>query len=46
MTGKIPEGTPDRCTISQSGLYMTKGKGLALEDAFPAEDINLQVVGK
>ena len=42
----VPEGSPGRATITQTGLFMTKGKGLALIDAFPAEDINLQVVGK
>jgi hypothetical protein len=42
----VPEGTPGRCTITQTGLFMTQGGGVALEDAFPAESIKLQVVGK
>ena len=42
----VPEGTPGRCKISQTGLYMTHGKGVALEDNFPAEQIKLQLVGK
>ncbi len=41
----VPEGTPGRCTIIQTGLFMTQGKGLALEDSFPAENITLGVVG-
>ena len=41
----VTEGTPGRCTIIQTGLFMTQGKGLALEDGFPAEDITLTVVG-
>lgn len=42
----VPEGTPGRCTITQTGLFMTKGNGLALQDGFPVEDINLRVVGR
>jgi hypothetical protein len=42
----VPEGTPGRCTITQTGLFMTHGQGRALEDSFPAEDIRLRVVGQ
>lgn len=42
----VAEGTPGRCTISQTGLFMTQGKGKALEDSFPAEAINIRVVGR
>jgi hypothetical protein len=41
----VPDGTPGRATVSQTGLFMTQFKG-ATGDAFPAERINLQVVGK
>lgn len=41
----VPDGTPGRTEVSQTGLFMTKFKG-ATGDAFPAERINLQVVGK
>ena len=37
----VPEGTPGRCMIVQTGLFSTQGKGLALQDSFPVEDINL-----
>jgi hypothetical protein len=42
----VPENTPGKCTIIQTGLFMTQGSGLALEDGFPVENIHLQVVGK
>lgn len=41
----VPDGTPGRAEVSQTGLFMTRFKG-ATADAFPAERINLQVVGK
>jgi hypothetical protein len=41
----VPDGTPGRAEVSQTGLFMTKFKG-ATGDAFPAERINLNVVGK
>jgi hypothetical protein len=41
----VVEGTPGKCTIVQTGL-VGNGKGRALSDAFPVEDINLSVVGK
>ena len=31
--------------VKSTGLFMTEGTGLALEDSFPAEDITLTVVG-
>jgi hypothetical protein len=42
----VSENTPGACTIVQTGLSMTEGKGLALQDAFPAEDVSLRVIGK
>jgi hypothetical protein len=42
----VTEGTPGRCKITQTGLFMTQGQGLALQDAFPAENITLTVVGR
>jgi hypothetical protein len=42
----VVEGTPGRCTIVQTGLLSTHGQGAALADLFPAESINLQVVGR
>ena len=42
----VADGTPGRCTITQTGLFKTKGQGVALEDSFPAEAINLSVVGR
>ena len=41
----VPEGTPGRATVVQTGVYMASGKG-ATADGFPAEMINLQKVGK
>jgi hypothetical protein len=42
----VAEGTPGRCTISQTGLFMTRGKGKGLLDAFPVENIRLNRVGR
>jgi hypothetical protein len=42
----VPENTPGRCTIVQTGLIPLAGKGRALTDAFPVETINLSVIGK
>jgi hypothetical protein len=41
----VAEGTPGRCTIAQTGLVSHAGRGRALEDAYPAEMIDLRVVG-
>jgi len=41
----VAEGTLGRCTITQTGLFMTHGHGAALEDSFPAESIRLNVAG-
>jgi hypothetical protein len=41
----VTEGTPGKCTIVQTG-YAGNGKGRALSDSFPVEDINLSVVGR
>lgn len=41
----VPEGTPGRCKITQTGLFMTQFKG-ATADGFPVERIDLHVVGK
>ncbi len=43
---RVAEGTPGKCTITQTGLFSTKGKGVALIDSFPVENINLSVVGR
>lgn len=40
----VLDGTPGRVSIVQTGLFMTKFKG-ATEDAFPAELVNINVVG-
>lgn len=40
----VPEGTPGKATIIQTGLF-GKPKGPLVLDAFPAEDINLRVTG-
>jgi hypothetical protein len=40
----VPEGTPGRCIIVQTGLLSTQGKDLALQDLFPVEDIHLMRV--
>jgi hypothetical protein len=39
-----PEGTPGRCGVVQTGLYITSGMG-ATADAFPVENINVGPVG-
>ncbi|UJS17101.1 MAG: hypothetical protein L3J17_14480 [Candidatus Jettenia sp.] len=41
----VPEGTSGKCTVIQTGLFMTHGQGLGIQDSFPAEDINLNVTG-
>ena len=41
----VPDGTPGKAEVIQTGLFMTKFKG-ATGDAFPAERINLNVVGQ
>lgn len=40
----VPDGTPGRCTVVNTGLFQTPFKG-AVADAFPAEHVQLQVVG-
>ena len=40
----VPEGTPGRLTIVQTGLFMTPFMG-AVGDGFPAEYVTLKVVG-
>ncbi|HKE42448.1 MAG TPA: hypothetical protein VKG21_21675 [Casimicrobiaceae bacterium] len=42
----VPEGTPGKCTIVQTGLIQKAGQSRALTDGFPVEDINLQQVGR
>jgi hypothetical protein len=42
----VAEGTPGKCTVAQTGLFMTHGKGQALADSFPAEDIHLRAIGR
>jgi hypothetical protein len=41
----VPENTPGKCTIVQTGLIPKAGQSRALADAFPVEDINLSVIG-
>ena len=41
----VPDGTPGRATVAETGLFNTGGHG-ATADGFPAELINLQKVGK
>jgi hypothetical protein len=41
----VAESTPGKCTIVQTG-WVGNGKGRALSDGFPVEDINLSVVGR
>jgi len=41
----VPDGTPGRAEVTQTGLFMTKFKG-ATGDAFPGERINLMVTGR
>ena len=41
----VPDGTPGRAEITQTGLFMTSFMG-AVADAFPAERIGLPGVGK
>jgi hypothetical protein len=41
----VPDGTPGRATVIQTGLFMTQFKG-ATADAFPAERINVNATGK
>lgn len=40
----VPDGTPGRCTIVQTGVYHTSGGGNTA-DSWPAESIRLQPVG-
>lgn len=40
----VPEGTPGRLVVTQTGLFMTKWKG-ATADGFPAERVDLHVLG-
>jgi len=40
----VADGTPGRCTVVNTGLFQTPFKG-AVADAFPAEHVQLQVVG-
>jgi hypothetical protein len=41
----VPDGTPGRAKVVQTGLFMTPGRG-AVADGFPAERIELHVVGQ
>jgi hypothetical protein len=41
----VPDGIPGRVEVIQTGLLMTRFMG-ATADGFPAERINLMVVGQ
>ena len=41
----VPDGTPGRATVVQTGLFMTSGMG-AVADGFPVERVDLKVVGR
>ena len=41
----VPDGTPGRVQVTQTGLFMTAFKG-ATADGFPAEHVLLRVVGR
>jgi hypothetical protein len=41
----VPEGTPGRLVVTQTGLFMTKFKG-ATADGFPAERVDVHVIGE
>ena len=41
----VPEGTPGRCTVVQTGLFMTGFHG-ATGDGFPAERVTIRPVGR
>ena len=41
----VPDGTPGRLTVTQTGLFMTQFQG-ATADGFPAERVDLTVVGQ
>jgi len=40
----VPDGTPGRAVVTQTGLFMSKWKG-ATADGFPAERVDLYVLG-
>jgi len=40
----VPDGTPGRCSVIQTGLFMTHFKG-ATADGFPAERVDLRQAG-
>ena len=42
----VPDGTPGRATVVQTGLFMKDDFKGAVEDNFPVERIDLKVVGK
>ena len=46
----VPENTPGKCSIVETGLFKTSGKvsskSRVAYDIYPVENINLQVVGK
>jgi hypothetical protein len=43
--GLLTDGTPAKCTVTQTGLFMTGFHG-ATADAFPCEKVDLSVVGR
>lgn len=45
VSGPLPDGTPGRVTVVQTGLFMTPFKG-AVADGFPAEFIKIHAAGQ
>jgi len=41
----VPDGTPGRLQVTQTGLFVTKGGG-STADGFPAEHVELRAVGR
>ena len=44
--GLLADGSPGMAMIDQIGRFVTPGKGVALEDSFPVENIEVKPVGR
>jgi hypothetical protein len=42
----VPEGTPGRFVVSQTGLFNTPGRGQGVADGYPAEIVRVYKAGK